>query len=615
MLRYLWIKDYKNIQETGFQFDPALEVIYDPVTGILEVNRRPERALPTGFFGLNVQLVTGVLGENGAGKSALMEFLRSVAGSFGNGESRMTPPCLFIFDNTIINQASILISNIESLRDEGYSTYTFNDYISYNQIYISSRNAGVINPINQHLYIYYSNFWESSSLDSYPAVIDVSTTYTIEGIHGRNQFRGIKQDSLISYWTHSFIWEIRMLHYLRSNTLEHMPFSLPRLLSLRTKDPSEVYQIRELNDEFFEENKAEKLKSWFREFESRLGRNNQSHGIEEFINRFILPRLLLLMQSFPQDFARLNDAELSNLSSLEQRPPRMRKTKLQKQLDTLYEFVTFLREAAVAEKVLTLQERIGFDEPVVRTVQLDTTALPQERLVRLLSHLSYMSQTFDARWFGLSSGQAAYLRLHARMYQALTEVKERAKRSFDAVSTVTILIDEGETGFHPQWQKQYVQLLLSIVSKMFAAYQVQLIIGSNSAFIASDIPKSNLLLLHRRKAGNRSEVRSYSGKEETFAANIHTLLTDSFFLQDGLMGDFARAKVNALIQYLQQEGATQDGRRGEMKAIMEMIGEPVIRMKLREMWNSKFGIQEEIDDLERRLEQLRGQRGNGQDRA
>jgi len=37
---------------------------------------------------------------------------------------------------------------------------------------------------------------------------------------------------------------------------------------------------------------------------------------------------------------------------------------------------------------------------------------------------------------------------------------------------------------------------------------------------------------------------------DTFGANIHTLLSHGFFMEDGLMGEFAKEKINEVIKFL-----------------------------------------------------------------
>jgi len=40
---------------------------------------------------------------------------------------------------------------------------------------------------------------------------------------------------------------------------------------------------------------------------------------------------------------------------------------------------------------------------------------------------------------------------------------------------------------------------------------------------------------------------------ETFGANIHSLLSHGFFMNDGLIGDFAKEKINKAIEYLNKK--------------------------------------------------------------
>ena len=77
------------------------------------------------------------------------------------------------------------------------------------------------------------------------------------------------------------------------------------------------------------------------------------------------------------------------------------------------------------------------------------------------------------------------------------------------------------------------------------------------------------------------------------------------------MGDFARGKVGKLIYYLQQKDVIKDNQKQEMRAILDMIGEPVIRLKLQEMWLEKFGTEERIVELLRQVEELKREQENG----
>ena len=68
-----------------------------------------------------------------------------------------------------------------------------------------------------------------------------------------------------------------------------------------------------------------------------------------------------------------------------------------------------------------------------------------------------------------------------------------------------------------------------------------IIITSHSPFILSDIPKENVIFLKNGKIEN-PDIK-------TFGANIHTLLSDGFFMSDGLMGEFAKSKIEEIKKF------------------------------------------------------------------
>jgi len=73
-LVYLWIEDYKNIKKQGFNFSPRFECNYDKGTKALDINKKESL---DNFFGKNIN-VTAIVGENGSGKSNLLELISDI---------------------------------------------------------------------------------------------------------------------------------------------------------------------------------------------------------------------------------------------------------------------------------------------------------------------------------------------------------------------------------------------------------------------------------------------------------------------------------------------------------------------------------------------------------
>lgn len=146
------------------------------------------------------------------------------------------------------------------------------------------------------------------------------------------------------------------------------------------------------------------------------------------------------------------------------------------------------------------------------------------------------------------------------------------------------LIDEPDATFHPNWQRKYVSQLLNIYKNY--KKNIHLIITSHSPFILSDIPKANVIFLEKdEKTGNCKNV-SNRIDINPFGANIHTLLSHGFFMKDGLMGEFAKKKIDLAIKYLNQKILTED-ELNYCENIISIIGEPIIKRELQRMLDSK----------------------------
>ena len=75
-LVYLWVEKYKNIENQGFNFSPRFECSYDEEKEELTINENKDYV---SIFPENIN-VTAIVGENGSGKSSILEELYSSLG-------------------------------------------------------------------------------------------------------------------------------------------------------------------------------------------------------------------------------------------------------------------------------------------------------------------------------------------------------------------------------------------------------------------------------------------------------------------------------------------------------------------------------------------------------
>jgi len=94
-------------------------------------------------------------------------------------------------------------------------------------------------------------------------------------------------------------------------------------------------------------------------------------------------------------------------------------------------------------------------------------------------------------------------------------------------------------------------------------------------------------------------------KKQTFGANIHTLFTDSFFLETTI-GEFALKKIKAVIKDLTSDKEIDKERKKEIEYIINNIGEYIIKSKLERLYYNKFP--EEKENYRIKIQQLMDER-------
>ncbi|NQY29673.1 MAG: AAA family ATPase, partial [Flavobacteriaceae bacterium] len=219
----------------------------------------------------------------------------------------------------------------------------------------------------------------------------------------------------------------------------------------------------------------------------------------------------------------------------------------------------------------------------------------------------------------LSSGEKAmydlFSSLHDLSYNIVNGVLDRRKIEEEKIfSDLVILLDEADLGFHPLWKRKFVRYILEVVPKIFSEYKIQVLFTTHDPLTLSDIPKDNIIFLNKNEQGytfvdNRTK--------KTFGANVHDLLADSFFLEGGFMGDFAKESITDLINYLtydvekaQDENNVKQKKEywSELNAekVIRMVDEPLIKERLYSLYYKKFLNNDKIA-LEQRITSLQNQ--------
>lgn len=198
---------------------------------------------------------------------------------------------------------------------------------------------------------------------------------------------------------------------------------------------------------------------------------------------------------------------------------------------------------------------------------------------------------------GMSSGELAILNLFSRLHYFVENTLKHPSMDSKPKKNYILLLDEADLGFHPIWKKKYVKTILKTLPIFFDSLDIkpklQIIITTHDPLTLSDLPISNVVFL--QKDGKYCSVISDKDQnkiQKTFGANITDLLAHSFFVENGLIGDFSKSKIKEVIDWineskklsLEKKKSTQFKEKlNYYKKIVNLIDEKVVKIKLLEM--------------------------------
>jgi energy-coupling factor transporter ATP-binding protein EcfA2 len=184
---------------------------------------------------------------------------------------------------------------------------------------------------------------------------------------------------------------------------------------------------------------------------------------------------------------------------------------------------------------------------------------------------------------------------------------------------LNIILDEIELYYHPEMQIEYIKDLVDNVNKLNIdkIKNLNFLFITHSPFILSDIPKQNVLFLEVNK--DKKAIPINYNKQNTFAGNISELLEDSFFLQKGLIGGFAKEKIETTIKWLndcetkkfnyKSDFYIEESEKEFHLKVIELIDEKIIHYKLREKYFEIFPEKFEEEEKEKNLKKLAAELG------
>lgn len=192
-----------------------------------------------------------------------------------------------------------------------------------------------------------------------------------------------------------------------------------------------------------------------------------------------------------------------------------------------------------------------------------------------------------------SSGELALVNLMSYIYQAFADVNGNKE-------DMLIIMDELDAYMHPRWQQSVLDWLLKWwdQEEVFNHSEFQLLFTTHSPILLSDIPSDRVTCIDR----DHFALSFQPPRHKTFGADIYTLFYDSFFMEKGSIGEFAKGKVNELINWLSDKESKIDEK--EALYLIDSIGDHHAVTQLKQMYEKKKSKQLRAEAFRMKLENL-----------
>lgn len=645
-LVYLWVKEYKNIKNQGFNFSPRFECEFDEDTKELTITENKDYV---SIFPDNIN-VTAIVGKNGSGKSSI---LKSIFDFKTNDELKDKKKAYL---DSLFNQNGlsnkILMENFINIdifliyfdnSKKKYFYYSNNDYLilSVNGKEILDENRKKIKELNGFYLNYARNILLSNNKQNSTLTLNEQTLQLL-----------MKYDNFYTFYNKEYIFTKMIIKIHRDKLFrkefesneykEFLNFLKEKILNIIEKElPNREYSgaLKNYKKEYHLDYKSSKnlftdlkltfITSFFNNLVNLF--SNSENVKREFIQNNGNYFDNLTIDNMIEKFSDFNEKIHHHNLHYEQNKNLLESFKeLIKNFETnkIDKFSKLLSPKNLEDtEAFILEFDIHKDKRILKKTLKQILEFTHTNENDLMNMFLIDFKNFDGtiNFKQLSDGEKAIFELFTQILYRIIFLDEK-----------TLFLDEPETFLHPNWSKELINLLIKVINNL-KLKDLNIIITSHSPFILSDIPKENVIFLNKidektkekypklniknLKNGNCINVTKHI-ELKTFGANIHTLLSNGFFISNGLIGEFAKSKIEEIKKFYEKVGKSKNPKEEHKKEfdnkiksfihIQSIIGEPFLQTIIKNYLDDlhlifsddKTLINKELDELEKRKRYL-----------
>lgn len=633
---YLWVEDWGIFKDREFNFSDEYHFLFqhENGNGCLKCSRKDIYA-PRLYYTENVELISYIIGDNGEGKTSLLNILMTILpykGGISFASEESYSKVIYVLKEDESNGIYIYTTLKEIKLDagKGIDIKNWGNYAAL-RMPVDKRNTFSCQEMKHTGIIFHSNILDRNRYNfgnmeaSFPGVQDVSFNGLLrsDADYRTTDFEFNAKTELRAFFDADMVRQIKFMTENNDNGLdEWMPFPWPQMLLLHFKDESSilgsVYQYDNSKIDIEDEDKYYKYDEDidFRKIEEN--KLDSLRKITAHIYKDVVARYNKLCADSPWNFrsALYRGILMSHLRMLFPEAVGIGTTRQFGEL--IFSLRNFMRKSNVGscnefvEKFIVVAD-IDSDRFKKAVVKMNDFAANTDQhgiggrlynfyiCTRLNNkpntefitefYRNYCITSFGAEyisflWSGLSSGEYNMLSMYSRLYSVCEKMK--------GYNAIILIIDEADLSYHPRWQQNYLKSLLNFLNRFYAKKHIQIIIATHSPIMLSDAIKGNVIFLKGETTlGN------------TFGANIYDLYREGMFLETselGIVGAYAAGKIKNVLKMLESGGKGEiSDNLHEIENFIACIGEPIVR---RVMQDKLSAVKQKIKENDKRDEDV-----------
>ena len=639
MIASIYIKEHSYLTDKPLTLNFGGEYLYsfEKIGESLIISRKKNEKYIPNFFNISksdskIELLSAIVGENGVGKSSILDIIRSV----------FSDPYIFAFPHSIF----VVLVEIEGKTKVLYSNTSFKYYLKE-----STEEIEKVNERESYQSIYYSPHFDLKynsnydELDKYDISLDEYIKEDLRYIEPSSDVHNqlcFKNTLRIIEFVSSDIFrrkEILSIFNIPNYEYASLKFNLKKINEKTVEGSNEKkiqfhntpFQFRGIIDDIYKKLDYE----IFTESYNLRNNNVDKIAIKKYVSKraLILSMLSVIIDMLEEDntfdYGIIENGDFFNLENSNivtnflffiknayvdngKKHKIFQDSLFEDFLDELFNII----DSTVDENDITDNTTIRVKVENIKNVienhrKIAKNFMSYPNMNHYHKNINqYEFITIDPLERSLSSGEFAILNFFSKLYFFL---KNKPTTLFNKKNFI-LLLDEADLGLHPMWKKRFINTILKSIPYFFEGLtpkpNLQIILTTHDPLTLSDIPKHNVIFLKKPKEG---KCQISSKVQKTFGANITDLLADSFFIQDGLIGDFAKSKIKEVIDWINDIKSKRKVLLEEeleyCKNVIELIDERVIKLKLSEMITELLPDNTFYNDMiDKEIEKLQNQK-------